>query len=566
MGAAESTTREAEELLSTMEGARRETLALVADVSDADMNRVIDPLMSPLSWDLGHIAAYEDLWLAHRCGGEELLEPDLASLYDAFETPRAVRGDIAALDAIEAVDYLARVRERTRELAARAGAEPRDYWEVVLRHELQHRETMRQTLDLGGLLPAGEPALGANPAALEWLAVDGGAFTMGAGADGFAYDNERPAHQAAVAAFQIASRPASNAEWLRFAADGGYERRELWSDEGWQWREQEGGRPDPGIGAGPADAAACHVSWHEAEAFACYREARLPSEAEWEKAARSGDGRWGALGSAGQVWEWTASTFDGYPGFVAYPYREYSEVFFGKRIPRAAWRELGDRRARREPDVPQLGPSEPPPDLRRRASGRERVMEQAQITIESHLTTRRPRTLADDVRDGLTRPFKELPPKHFYDARGAELFDLICELPEYYPTRTERAILERRADEIAAATGAAELVELGAGTASKTRVLIDALLRAGTLRPLRADRRHRVRRSFDGRGARARVPRTAGPRRDRRLRAPPGPPAAGRRAAARRLPRRDHRQLHAARQPRVPARARGTASPARTTC
>ncbi|HUA11012.1 MAG TPA: L-histidine N(alpha)-methyltransferase [Solirubrobacteraceae bacterium] len=108
-------------------------------------------------------------------------------------------------------------------------------------------------------------------------------------------------------------------------------------------------------------------------------------------------------------------------------------------------------------------------------------MEQAQIVIESHLDGAAPRTLADDVRDGLTRPFKELPPKHFYDQRGAELFDLICELPEYYPTRTERAILERRAGDIAAATGAAELVELGAGSASKTRVLIEPLLAAGTL-------------------------------------------------------------------------------------
>jgi L-histidine Nalpha-methyltransferase len=91
------------------------------------------------------------------------------------------------------------------------------------------------------------------------------------------------------------------------------------------------------------------------------------------------------------------------------------------------------------------------------------------------------RTLADDVLDGLTKPFKDLPPKHFYDARGAALFDAICELPEYYPTRTERAILEHVADEIVAQTGAGELVELGSGSATKTRVLLDAMSRAGTL-------------------------------------------------------------------------------------
>ena len=104
------------------------------------------------------------------------------------------------------------------------------------------------------------------------------------------------------------------------------------------------------------------------------------------------------------------------------------------------------------------------------------------IRIDSHLGGGQERSLADDVLDGLTRPFKELPPKHLYDARGAELFDRICELPEYYPTRTERAILDAEADELAAVTAAAELVELGSGTASKTRVLLSALHRAGTLR------------------------------------------------------------------------------------
>ncbi len=103
------------------------------------------------------------------------------------------------------------------------------------------------------------------------------------------------------------------------------------------------------------------------------------------------------------------------------------------------------------------------------------------IRIDSHLDGAAARSLAEDVLDGLTRPFKELPPKHFYDSRGAALFDRICELPEYYQTRTERMILERRAEEIAELTGASELVELGSGTAAKTRVLLDALAAAGTL-------------------------------------------------------------------------------------
>src|ERR1700691_456971 len=105
-----------------------------------------------------------------------------------------------------------------------------------------------------------------------------------------------------------------------------------------------------------------------------------------------------------------------------------------------------------------------------------------EITIQSYLEESDERSLANDVLDGLTRPFKELPPKHFYDARGSELFERICRLPEYYPTRTEREILTSNAAEIIAATSAGELVELGSGSAEKARVLLDAMDEAGTLR------------------------------------------------------------------------------------
>jgi L-histidine N-alpha-methyltransferase len=110
------------------------------------------------------------------------------------------------------------------------------------------------------------------------------------------------------------------------------------------------------------------------------------------------------------------------------------------------------------------------------------VLDEAQVRIESWLSETEDRSLANDVLDGLTRPFKEMPPKHFYDARGSELFERICELPEYYPTRTERAILEAEADAIIDGTGAGELVELGSGSAEKARILLSAMERAGTLR------------------------------------------------------------------------------------
>jgi iron(II)-dependent oxidoreductase len=333
-----------QEAIADLVAARERTLALIAGLSDGELERVHSPIMSPLVWDLGHIAAYEDLWLAHRHAGLELLRGDLAELYDAFETPRAVRGEIEALGPADARDYLAAVRARTIAVIAESGVGDGVVYEMVLRHELQHSETMRQTMAIAGLLPAGdrselEQPLRGLAAGEEWLSIPAGPFAMGAGPEGFAYDNERPRHAVDVAAFQIARHPVSNGSWMHFSEGGGYERREWWSAEGWAWKEEYDITHHPAIeaAAGRAGGAAgaggglqspvCHVSWFEADAFARAHGARLPTEAEWEKAAT-----WeqDAPEAIGLVWEWTASTFHGYPGFSAYPYREYSEVFFGE--------------------------------------------------------------------------------------------------------------------------------------------------------------------------------------------------------------------------------------------
>ncbi|MGA2319318.1 MAG: SUMF1/EgtB/PvdO family nonheme iron enzyme [Solirubrobacteraceae bacterium] len=333
-------------LLADLEQARRGTLELVAGLAEEDLERVHSPIMSPLVWDLGHIAAYEDLWLAHRHGGLPLLRPDLAYLYDAFETPRALRGQIEALGPAAARAYLRGVRARTSELIARRGAGDGLICEMVLRHELQHSETMRQTMAIAGLLSAGDRAridrrLGPPEEPERFLEIPAGSFTMGAGAEAFAYDNERPRHTLEVAAFRIARRPVTAGSWMRFSEGGGYERREWWSAEGWAWKQEHDITPDPALARADPHAPACHVSWFEADAFARAHGARLPTEAEWEKAASWTRGTpegadpqepgTGALQAVGRVWEWTASPFGGYPGFVAHPYREYSEVFFGDR-------------------------------------------------------------------------------------------------------------------------------------------------------------------------------------------------------------------------------------------
>ena len=309
-------------LLEDLDHVRRRTLDLVAGLDHAALHQPLSPILSPLVWDLGHIAAYEDLWAVHRLTGEPLLRPDLAALYDAFETPRAVRGDLPLLDRDGALAYLDAVRERTLRVLADRG--PGELHELALRHELQHTETMRQALGLGGL-PGGAPtSTPVCPDEPEWVDVPGGAFDVGAGSSGFAYDNERPRHAVELVPFRITRTPIANATWLAFAEGGGYERREWWSDEGWAWKEEyditgPAGPAAPG-GRGPMD----RVSWFEADAFARAHDARLPSEAEWEHAVcTTGD-----LAGVGSVWEWTSSVFSAYPGFRATPYREYSTPFF----------------------------------------------------------------------------------------------------------------------------------------------------------------------------------------------------------------------------------------------
>ncbi|HEV2980584.1 MAG TPA: SUMF1/EgtB/PvdO family nonheme iron enzyme [Solirubrobacteraceae bacterium] len=334
-----------QDVLAALAQARERTLALVAHLSDAQLENAYSPIMSPLVWDLAHIAAYEDLWLAQRLCGLELLRPDLAELYDAFETPRALRSEIEILGHADARAYMDEVRERVAQALSGHGVGDGVVCEMVVRHELQHTETMRQAMAIACLLPDGEPPLNAMTGRNGWVEIPRGSFLMGAGQEGFAYDNERPRHAVALEAFAIARRPVSNGAWLEFFADGGYDERRWWSQQGWEWRTDNDATPHPAIAAGDPRAAACHVCFFEAEAFARAHGARLPAEAEWERAARGvggdagsqgradaavgPDGAAGALEATGQVWEWTRSAFGGYPGFRAHPYREYSEVFFG---------------------------------------------------------------------------------------------------------------------------------------------------------------------------------------------------------------------------------------------
>ncbi|HUD76884.1 MAG TPA: ergothioneine biosynthesis protein EgtB [Streptosporangiaceae bacterium] len=375
-----------EDVVGNLERARARTLALT-DLDEPTLLAQHDPLMSPLVWDLAHIGQQEELWLLR--GGDlarpGMLAPDVDSLYDAFKHRRADRPALPLLPPVEARTFNHEVRGRVLDLLERTPADDLFTAAMVVQHEEQHDETMFATLQLR----QGPPVLFARRQLPPGRAlpddrvfVPGGQFVLGVDADRepFSLDNERPAHMADVGPFWMGRVPVSNGQWRDFMADGGYERPELWSERGWAHRKdaglerpqfwtQESTRLRFGVQEDvPPDEPVQHVCYFEAEAFAAWSGARLPTEIEWEKACAWDPGRrarrtwpWGSaapgaelanlgglglrpapLGAypagasaygaeqmIGDVWEWTSSDFTPWPGFVPMIYRAYSEPFFG---------------------------------------------------------------------------------------------------------------------------------------------------------------------------------------------------------------------------------------------
>ena len=372
--------------------ARTRTLTILEPVPVADQERQVSDLMSPLCWDLAHIGHYEELWLVRALTDAPPTNARFDDVYDAFKHPRRERRGLDILGPASARDFVASVRARALDVLTRAPRielQPGSpnalladafVYGMVIQHEHQHDETMLATLqlmdDFAHPAAEGDTAIASRapstaPRPSDVL-VDGATFTMGTDTTRWAYDNERPAHPVQLAPYRIDTTPVTNAAYAEFVGAGGYDDARLWSPTGWDWRREAGlvapatWAPDGAGGwvrtrfgrteAVPADEPVQHVCWYEADAFARWSGGRLPTESEWERAALGSDPaaanlwptedaphRWapapvgprvdasevGAVGMLGDVWEWTASDFAGYPGFTSFPYREYSEVFFG---------------------------------------------------------------------------------------------------------------------------------------------------------------------------------------------------------------------------------------------
>ncbi len=394
----------AEQLAAWVADARERTLELVADLRDDQLwGPRLWPTINPLIWEVAHAAWFHEKRVLQWMCQQPPIRADADSLWDSIAIPHHIRWDLPHPSRAETLAYLHEVRDRELEQIRRRGREGTldgqflFYALYAVFHEDMHTEALtytRQTLAYPAphlSLPVAEPA-GAGPFPGD-VQVPSGRFLLGAPPDEpFSFDNERPPQWLEVQPFKIARAPVTQAEFAAFVDDGGYRRRDLWSDDGWRWREEAGAehpvywrrRPDGGWERRNFDRwvalephrPVLHVNWYEAEAYCRWAGRRLPTELEWEVAAAgepaaggglavrkrrypwgneppsperanldwramgcadvgafaAGDSAFGCRQMIGNVWEWTSSTLLPFPGFVAdEAYDHYSEPWFGTR-------------------------------------------------------------------------------------------------------------------------------------------------------------------------------------------------------------------------------------------
>ncbi len=325
---------------------RARTQALCKDLSAEDLCVQSMPDASPAKWHLAHTTwFFETVVLQPHAAHYRVFDPAYAYLFNSYyealgpRHPRPQRGLLTRPTLAEVLAYRAHVDEALQGFAATAdegrwrAAAP--LLQLGLHHEQQHQELLLTDLlhlfSLNPLEPAVRPAMATAPAParpLQWVDGPSGIVAIGPAGEGFAFDNETPRHEVLLHPFQLADRPVSNGEMLAFVRDGGYRNPRWWLSDGWAlvqaggweaplyWRDAHSDHPTVFTLAGrqalDPNAPACHLSFYEAAAFASWAGARLPTEFEWEAAAARHPG---LAGLFGQVWQWTRSSYDPYPGF-----------------------------------------------------------------------------------------------------------------------------------------------------------------------------------------------------------------------------------------------------------
>ena len=346
------------DLRSAYSAVRALTDRLTRPLSPEDQTAQSMPDASPTKWHRAHTSWFFEEFLLRPVGGYRSYDDAFRYLFNSYyeavgpRHPRAARGLVTRPGAAEIGTYRAHVDAAIDDLVLRGGgSQEQDLLTLGLHHEQQHQELL--VMDAKHLLschPFGPAMLerpaedDPEPAALSWRDVAGGLLDIGADDDGFSFDNEGPRHTTYLQPFRIAERAVTNADWLAFMSDGGYDRPELWLSDGWHtvqarawrapeyWQQQDGSwQVFTTAGVRPVRRAepVCHVSFYEADAYARWAGARLPTEQEWEVAARNvPDARGQLLDPArlhpgvagrhmiGDVWEWTASAYLPYPGFA----------------------------------------------------------------------------------------------------------------------------------------------------------------------------------------------------------------------------------------------------------
>ncbi|PYT14259.1 MAG: ergothioneine biosynthesis protein EgtB [Acidobacteria bacterium] len=348
---------------------RQRSLALLEDLTDEQLNVPLLSIVNPPIWEIGHVAWFQEKWVLRHLRGRPPVLDQADALWDSSAVSHDTRWNLPLPSRAGMLRYAQEVLDRVLEKlnAAEVTGEDAYFHWLAAMHEDMHGEAFtytRQTLGYRApMLPAGETPK-VDPVAGD-VEVPGGTFQLGAtpGA-GFVFDNEKWAHEVFVPPFAIARAPVTNAEFAEFAGDGAYRRPDLWSEEGRLWLQKSGAKnplywiPDAGgwqlrfydrVLPLPPDQPVIHVNWYEAEAYCRWAKRRLPAEAEWEMAARGAgagcldsahvgcvpvgahaesDSAFGCRQMIGNVWEWTASDFQPYPGFVIDPYKEYSQPWF----------------------------------------------------------------------------------------------------------------------------------------------------------------------------------------------------------------------------------------------